>query len=80
MPSLFPFEASSEELIARADTFVDGVFASLESAFLVMPRGQGFVSYADFENGYETLKQATEGFSVLDGPNVLTTAIQTPSF
>lgn len=78
MPSSFPFEATPEELIVRADTFVDGVFASLESSFLVMPRGHGFVPYSDFENGYETLKQATSGFSVLDGPNILATAVRTP--
>jgi hypothetical protein len=35
----YPFEADFEEVLARADSFVDGVFASLESAFLVMPRG-----------------------------------------
>jgi hypothetical protein len=78
MPSSFPFEASLEELSARADVFVDGVFASLESSFLVMPRGSGFVSFAEFENGYETLKQSTAGFSQLDPAIVLQTALRTP--
>ncbi|MEN3370049.1 MAG: hypothetical protein V7609_2192 [Verrucomicrobiota bacterium] len=78
MPSSFPFEASLEELAARADVFVDGVFASLESSFLVMPRGKGFVPFAEFENGYEALKQSTAGFSKLDAPTVLATALRTP--
>lgn len=78
MAMLFPFEATPDELIARADTFVDSVFASLESSFLVMPRGQGFVPYPEFENAYETLKQATAGFSALDPANVLATAVKGP--
>lgn len=45
IPRLLPFEADFEELRTNADSFVDGVFASLESAFLVMPRALGFVSY-----------------------------------
>ncbi len=58
MATTYPFEAPFDELLARADVFVDEVFSSLESAFLVMPRGQGFVTFPDFENGYETLKHA----------------------
>ena len=78
MPSSFPFEATPEELTARADAFVDGVFASLESSFLVMPRGHGFVTFAEFENGYETLKQATDRFATLDCSAILATALRTP--
>ena len=74
----FPFEVGLEELRTRADSFVDGVFASLESAFLVMPRGQGFVSFPEFENGYETLKRATANFSALDEENIYTTALRVP--
>ncbi len=78
MPSSFPFEASLAELAARSDVFVDGVFASLESSFLVMPRGNGFVPFAEFENGYEKLKQSTAGFSKLDAPIILAIALRTP--
>jgi len=58
--------------------FVDEVFASLESEFLVMPRGQGFVTFRDFENGYETLKQVTENFSKLEEPVIFATALRVP--
>ena len=50
----------------------------LNPSFLVMPRGSGFVSFAEFENGYETLKQSTAGFSQLDPPIVFATALRTP--
>lgn len=38
----FPFKASLKEVHAAPDTFVDSVFASLASDFLVMPKGEGF--------------------------------------
>lgn len=60
MPS--PFEVEIEELRDDLDSFVDQVFESLQSQFLIMPKGPGFIEYPVFENGYETLKQATEGF------------------
>src|SRR2546421_9101351 len=78
MASTYPFEASFEELSERADEFVDEVFASLESGFLVMPRGQGFVTFPDFENGYETLKQVTQNFSKLEEPIVFATVLRVP--
>ena len=28
-----------------------------------MPKGQGFIEFSVFEQGYETLKKATENFS-----------------
>jgi len=74
----FPFEADLAELRTRTDSFVDGVFASLESAFLVMPRGHGFITFPEFENGYETLKRATANFSALDEQDIYTTALRVP--
>jgi len=41
------------------------VFAELKSAFLTLPKGEGFVDYATFENGYEILKRQTGGFTVV---------------
>ena len=45
---------------------MDAVFSCLESEFLVMPKGDGFVDYPVFERGYEALKMATTGFSQFD--------------
>ena len=58
----FPFEVSLRELEANLDPHVDAIFGSLESDFLVMPKGKGFVEFAIFDAGYEALKRATNGF------------------
>ncbi len=78
MATTYPFEAPPHELLARTDAFVEEVFSSLESAFLVMPRGQGFVTFPDFENGYEALKQITKNFSELEEPSIFATALRIP--
>ena len=35
----FPFEVSFDEVQADPDAYVDAVFGSLQSEFMVMPRG-----------------------------------------
>lgn len=74
----FPFEADLAEIEASPDQFVDSVFSCLESEFLVMPLGQGFVAFPMFEGGYEALKQATSGFTKLDVNSIYETVIQRP--
>jgi len=58
----FPFEVPFEEVQADLDQYVTAVFSGLESEFLTMPKGAGFIDYPVFEQGYEALKQATSGF------------------
>lgn len=60
-----PFEAAAEEIASNPELFVDAVFSSLESEFLVLPRGPDFVAFPVFEAGYEALKKATAGFTRL---------------
>lgn len=74
----FPFEATPEELGANLDGFVDAVFSCLESEFLVMPKGDGFIEYPVFEQGYESLKARTAGFANLDPAQVLEQVLATP--
>jgi hypothetical protein len=62
MPT-FPFEVGIDEVLKNPEQFVDAVFSCLESEFLVMPKGLGFVDYPVFERGYEALKVAARGFS-----------------
>lgn len=57
-----PYEASAEELATNIDGFVDAVYESLESSFLVMPRGDSFIDYPRFQEAYEALKRATNAF------------------
>lgn len=79
MPMMkYPFEASPDELIADLDGFVSVVFASLESEFLVLPKGSGFIDYPTFQRAYEALRQATDGFTVLEPAGVLNAVRQTP--
>ena len=74
----FPFEAALAEIEASPDDYVDSVFSCLESEFLIMPLGNGFVTFPMFESGYEALKQATNGFTELDANSVYETVIRCP--
>ena len=70
----FPFEVGFDELRADPDAYVDAVFDCLESEFMVMPRGQGFVEFPTFESGYETLKRVTQSFHEVN-PDTVTSAV-----
>lgn len=70
MQPILPFEASPEELETHLDHFVDTVFATLQSSFLVLPRGSGFVEYPSFESAYQALRQATSGFEVFTSETI----------
>lgn len=74
----YPFEVSFEEVRRNPDSYVDAVFSCLESEFLVMPKGAGFVEYPVFERGYETLKAATDGFSRMETARALPVALREP--
>ena len=74
----YPFEAPLDEIIRNPDPFVDAVFSCLESEFLVMPKGVGFVEYPVFERGYEALKAATSGFTKMTPDNVYRVAKSSP--
>lgn len=74
----YPFEASYQEIEADPDSFISAVFSCLESEFLVLPKGDGFVDYPLFEQAYETLKQAIAGFSDITGEVVFEAVKRTP--
>lgn len=61
-----PFEVAASDLEARLEELVDATFSDLQSQFLVLPRGSGFIEYQDFQQAYETLKTQTLGFTKLD--------------
>lgn len=77
MPT-YPFEVSPDEVLREPERYVDAVFACLESEFLVMPKGPGFVDYPIFEKGYEELKAATSGFAHFDPERVSTAVFAEP--
>lgn len=74
----YPFEATYAEIQADPDGFVTAVFSSLASEFLVLPKGDGFIEYPQFEAGYEALKKATAGFSILPREELLQLVASTP--
>ena len=74
----FPFEVGFDELQSDIDTYVDAVFGCLESEFLVMPKGKGFVEFPVFENGYEALKRTTGSFRNVTADTVATAVFETP--
>jgi hypothetical protein len=77
MPT-FPFEVSLDVILQDPESYVDAVFSCLESEFLVLPRGAGFVEYPVFERGYEALKVATAGFSQFDPNKVFPVTVSEP--
>ena len=74
----FPFEVSFAEVEASLDVYVDEVFSALRSEFLSLPKGEGFIDYPIFEQGYEALKRVTGGFRDLSPEPVLNTVYQVP--
>ncbi len=74
----YPFEASLDEIEANPEPYVDAIFSSLESEFLVLPKGDDFLNYPQFERAYEVLKRATNGFDRLQSETVLATVSQSP--
>ncbi|MCK6557137.1 hypothetical protein L6Q96_21545 [Candidatus Binatia bacterium] len=74
----YPFEATFAELQADPDSFVSVMFSTLESEFLVLPKGAGFVDYPVFEHAYEALKKATDGFEGMQAEVVLETVLSAP--
>ena len=74
----FAFDTDFAEIVNNPTPYVDNVFSSLESAFLLMPRGEGFINYPVFESAYEALKMATGGFSMLNAEVVAPVVMQHP--
>lgn len=65
-----PFAATEAEILSDPSAYVDAVFDSIESAFLVLPKGDGFIDYARFQAAYEVLKRHTRGFEDLSPAGV----------
>lgn len=74
----FPFEVPFDEVRADLDTYVDAIFGALRSEFLTLPKGEGFVEYPIFEQGYEALKRTTSDFRDLSPEPVIETVYQVP--
>jgi len=78
MNSKFPFDATLNEIQNNPEPFIKSVFSCLESEFLFMPKGDGFIEYAIFEQGYENLKRATKAFGNFSLENIFPIILTTP--
>ena len=74
----FPFEVSFDEVQSNLDAHVDVVFGCLESEFLVLPKGRGFVEFSTFEAGYEALKRTTSNFAAVTPERVMQVVSEVP--
>jgi len=74
----YGFEVSYSELSAHPDNYVSAIVETLESDFLVLPKGKGFIEYSVFEQGYETLKQVTKNFRVISPDLIFKSMIKKP--
>ena len=62
-PRLRPFQVDVDYLREHLDELVESTFSDLQSQFLVLPKGNGFVEYHAFQDAYEVLKRHTAGFA-----------------
>jgi hypothetical protein len=74
----FSFEVTDDEVLAAPESFVDAVFSSLASEFLIMPKGEGFLDYQTFSSGYEALKQVSESFTCLNAEAIVKASLKQP--
>lgn len=74
----FPFEVPFEEVEQNIDAFVEEVFSCLESEFLTLPKGPGFLEYPVFADGYEALKRTTHNFRDMDADRIVSVVHDVP--
>lgn len=73
-----PFEVSYDEVKSHLEIYVDSICSSLASDFVVMPKGDGFVEFDVFEEGYEALKRGTASFKKIDAAKALAVVAERP--
>jgi len=76
MPS--SFEVRETDIEANIEDYVDDVFSKLETGFMTLPKGAGFVEYPTFEAGYEALKRKTAGFANLSPERIADLVFRCP--
>lgn len=74
----FSFEVSFDRLQSNVDEYVERVFQALESDFLLMPRGEGFIAFNAFAKGYEAICAATGGFQEIDTDRLFEAVCRVP--
>lgn len=62
-PPVRPYQVSPDQLEVDLESLVSTTFEDMSSQFVLLPRGDAFVSYEEFRDGYEALRLATDGFT-----------------
>lgn len=57
-----PFEITPPDLQDQIEDLVDATFSDIQSQFLVLPRGDHFVEYPEFQTAFEILRRRTNAF------------------
>jgi hypothetical protein len=65
-----PFEVTSKYLKAHLDSMVEATFGDLQSQFMVLPKGEHFIEYENFQRAYEVLRKETGSFRNFTGQTV----------
>ncbi len=60
-----PYQLDHGQLESLMDEMVAVTFSDLTSQFMLLPRGSSFLTYEEFRDGYEALRLATQGFTVV---------------
>ncbi len=71
---LLRFEVDYNDPGLSIDPLIDEVFGELKSSFLEMPKGEGFIEYGTFEQGYQALKKTTNDFIAIT-PQMIEAAV-----
>ncbi len=72
------FDVNYNDPAVSFDALVDEVFSELQSSFLEMPRGAGFIDYVTFEKGYQALKKSTNDFVSVTASTVEAAIVAAP--
>lgn len=72
------FELPYEKIESNIECYIDEVFSTLKSGFMTLPKGEGFIEYAAFEDGYELLKKTTRSFTALNEESMAELIFQYP--
>lgn len=76
MPSRFDIDIKAPGF--AWEPLIDEVFGELQSSFIELPMGEGFIDYPTFERGYQTLKRSTDAFTRVTTETVLGAVREAP--
>lgn len=75
---LHSFQVTEAELQSGLDRYIDAFQNSLESHFLVLPRGEDFIAEGRFVSAYEVLYSRTSAFEQFTPDNLLLAITEDP--